>query len=112
LRLSDTWYGPNTREGELCYSSKTFCRTHLADLPLRPHRVLTPVSIQNNAKDPLLLEQLSLPLPYLSTYVDENGSLWTEEITVVNEPHHKHNVHQEKGAPKIAGNAKLVSAAR
>lgn len=112
MRLSDTWYGPNTREGELCYSNLTFCRTHLTDLPVRPHRVLTPVIIHNHAKTPLLLERLSLPLPYLSIYADSSGGLWTEEIVVRNEAHDKHIVKQSKGAPGIAPNASLVSQPR
>lgn len=112
LRLSDTWYGPNTREGELCYSSSTFCRTNLKELTLRPHRVISPVVIQNSTKHPLLLDRLSLPMPYLSVYADENNLLWTEEIFVKNEPHNKHTVRHSKGAPSIAPNAHLVGPPR
>ncbi len=112
LRLSDTWYGPNTREGELCYSSPTFCRTSLAELPFRPHRVISPIIIQNHSKQPLLIEQLSLPLPFLSIYADMNGNLWTEEILVKNEPHHKNTIRQGKGAPSIVPSAALVNHAR
>ena len=100
------------REGELCYSSSTFCRTNLEELPLRPHRVISPIIIYNNAKHPLLLERLSLPLPYLSVYADENLGLWTEEIILKNEPHGKHSVRHGKGAPSIAPNATLVGQPR
>lgn len=112
LTQSDTWHGPNTREGELCYASRTFCRTKLEELPIRSHRVLSPVIIHNNAKNPLLIEQLSLPLPFLSIYVDSNGSLWTEEIVVRNEMHHKHTIKQGKGAPQIAPEAILLTPPR
>jgi hypothetical protein len=112
LRLSDTWYGPNTREGELCYSSSTFCRTNLDELTVKPHRIISPVIIQNNAKDSLLLDRLSLPMPYLSVFADENNNLWTEDILVKNEPHQKHTVRHNKGAPSIAPRAKLIGSPR
>jgi hypothetical protein len=113
LRLSDTWHGPNTRDGELCYSSRTFCRTNLDEVTLRGNRVLTPIIIYNHSHQPLLIEQLSIPLPFLSVFVEpSSGTLWTEEIVIRNEPHHKHHVKQGKGAPHIAPSASLVSAPR
>jgi hypothetical protein len=112
IRQSDTWHGPNTLEGELCYASRTFCRTDLENLPVRSHRVMTPVIIYNYSKSPLLIEQLSLPLPYLSIYVDGTGGLWTEELVIKNEINYKHTVKQGKGAPHIAKDATLISAPR
>jgi hypothetical protein len=112
VRQSDTWHGPNTMEGDLCYASRTFCRTDLENLPVRSHRVITPVVIYNHAKSPLLVEQLSLPLPYLSIYVDATGGLWTEELVIKNEINYKHTVKQGKGAPHIAKDANLISAPR
>ena len=112
VRQSDTWHGPNTREGELCYASRTLCHTDLESLPLRSHRVISPVVIHNHAKTPLLIEQLSLPLPYMSIYVDSNGSLWTEEIIFKNEINYKHTIRQGKGAPTIAKGATLLSTPR
>ena len=112
LRQSDTWHGPNTLEGELCYASRTFCRTDLENLPTRSHRVITPVIIQNQAKSALLIEQISLPLPYFSIYVDETGGLWTEELTIKHEANDKHSIKQNKGAPFIAQGATLLSPPR
>jgi hypothetical protein len=60
----------------------------------------------------LLIEQLSLPLPYMSIYVDGNGSLWTEEIIFKNEINYKHTIRQGKGAPTIAKGATLLSTPR
>lgn len=112
VRQSDTWYGPNTREGELCYASRTFCRTNFEEIPIRPNRVISPVIIYNHENAPLLIDHLSLPLPFLSVYVDENGNLWTEEIVIKNELHHKHVIKQGKGAPHIAPTSKLISPPR
>lgn len=82
FRPSDTWFGPSTREGELAYSSHTRARLQLEDVPVRPHRATTPVRIRNRGGDALLLERLSLPVPYLSLYCADNGSLWTQAVTL------------------------------
>lgn len=81
-RPSDTWFGPSTMEGELCYASSTQGRLHLAELPHRPHRAVTPVSIINHSEEPLVLERLSLPVPFLSLYGSDEGTLWTNGITM------------------------------
>lgn len=81
-RPSDTWFGPSTLEGELCYASSTQGRLHLEELPHRPHRAVTPVSIVNHSAEPLLLERLSLPVPFLSLYSAEDGTLWTNGVTM------------------------------
>ena len=85
IRPSDTWFGPSTLVGELCYSSTTQGRLYLSDLPQRPHRAISPVRIKNQADKPLLLTQFSLPAPYLSLFDTEKGGLWTEAITLLND---------------------------
>ncbi len=84
-RPSDTWFGPNTLEGELCYAAVTHARLDLASLPRRPHRAVTPVLLRNRAAEPLLLERLKVPLPYLSLFADASGMLWTELVTLERE---------------------------
>lgn len=81
-RLSDTWFGPNTREGELCYSGRTHARHDPADLPDRPHRAITPLTIHNRADSPLAIEKISLPVPWLALYGDLSGRLWTQAVTL------------------------------
>ncbi|SHJ82747.1 hypothetical protein SAMN02745165_03279 [Malonomonas rubra DSM 5091] len=85
VRPSDTWFGPSTLSGELCYASTTQGRLYLSDLPQRPHRAISPVRIKNQAEKPLLLTQFSLPTPYLSLFDTEDGGLWTEAVTLLND---------------------------
>jgi len=85
LRMSDTWFGPNTREGELCYAGRTHARHHIDDLPRRPHRAITPLHIENKASTPLSLEKFSLPVPMLSLFGGADGSLWTQRLTLTRE---------------------------
>lgn len=79
-RLSDTWFGATTREGELSYALKTNARTTLSEMPRAQYRLLTQVVVENEAEDPLLVERLSLPVPFLSIFQAQSGDLWSEEV--------------------------------
>jgi len=82
VRPSDTWFGPSTMEGELCYASTTQGRFALNDLPQRVHRATTPVLIDNQSSKAILLQRLCLPVPYLSLHDTKEHGLWTEAITM------------------------------
>lgn len=84
-RPSDTWFGPSTREGELCYASSTHCRLALEELPQRYHRAITPVVILNHANSPLSVERLNVPAPHLPLYETHAGQLWTPKIILTRE---------------------------
>ena len=79
-RPSDTWFGPSTREGELCYATRTNGRLRLEDLPVQPYRVITPLEIANKSKSELKLERVSLPVPYLTIFSTAAHDLWTQEV--------------------------------
>lgn len=84
-RLSDTWFGSSTVEGELCYASKTSARREIATLPLRHHQAYTAVKIQNKTDELLVLENLRLPVPLLSLFVARDGRFWTNTVNFVRE---------------------------
>jgi len=79
-RPSDTWFGPPTGEGELCYASRTFLRLNQQSVPRRPHRALTAVKIINRSEAALDIEALKLPVSHLALYRCDDG-LWTEDVT-------------------------------
>ena len=79
-RPSDTWLGPSTREGELCYASRTHGRLKLEDLPVQPYRVITPLEIVNESNFEIRLERVSLPAPNLSVYSSNAEGLWTQKV--------------------------------
>jgi len=81
-RLSDTWFGPDTRVGELCYADKTQARHSKEELPVRAHKAVTPVTVKNNSGRMMSIEKLSLPIPYLSLYGLADGSLWTDMVHI------------------------------
>lgn len=109
FRLSDTWFGPSTREGELCYAARTSGRLDLGSLPRRLHRAITPVHIRNRGSDVMLLERLQLPVQYLSLYQSENRFLWTQVVTMNRqEESNRATVRLADGPPKEAAGARLI----
>lgn len=102
-RLSDTWFGPNTLDGELCFAARTSARLELASLPRRAHRAATPVVVRNRAAEPLLLDRLKVPVGLLSLFADASGALWTERVTLVREQDGDLAAIQlDRGAPREA----------
>ena len=81
-RLSDTWFGPDTRSGELCYASLTRARSSIEGPDLYPFRAVTPIDVVNQGTDPLRIEQLRVPVPLLALHVDEDGRLLTDAIAL------------------------------
>jgi hypothetical protein len=79
-RLSDTWFGPSTREGTVCYAARTAARLNLENVPVRPNRAITAVRVRNRPRSPLPLEHLLLPMPSLGVYAAPGVGLWTATI--------------------------------
>lgn len=82
FRLSDTWFGDNTREGELCYATRTAARLDRDKLPKRPHRALSEVEIRNESSEALLIDKIKMPVTTLSLYARADG-LWTDRLNLV-----------------------------
>lgn len=80
-RASDTWFGPNTREGEMCYFCLTRARTTQSGMPTYPHRATTPIRVVNNSSEMLRIERLRVPTPMLALYENERGEFVTESLT-------------------------------
>ena len=79
----DTWFGPSPQMGEVCYASRSFCRLQLEAVLTTPHRATTSVLIQNHASTSLYLDQVKLPVPYLSLYSDpDTADLWTNDVVL------------------------------
>lgn len=113
VRLSDTWFGPSTRVGELCYAAKTHARHGISDLPLRPHRAVTQLTIHNHDKKVLNIDKISLPVQLLSLFQRDDHTLWTEAVTLehhADQPLAKFKIERKLPTDAIA--SKRVSAPR
>lgn len=112
-RLSNTWFGPSTREGEVAYALKTQARSRLEEVPQRSYRAITAVAIRNQASDVLLVDRVNLPIPYLSIYATPRGKLWTEAITLLREEGSSMAaLDVSSGAPPEAVDARRLSEPR
>ncbi len=106
-RSSDTWFGDN-RSGFLCYATRTTMRLDVDELPLRPHRAVTPIVIDNQGEDTLTIERISLPIPNLSVFASPGGALWTERLHLTRkEDAELAQVHIDRNSPPIAGAVRL-----
>lgn len=112
-RPSDTWFGPSTLEGELCYASSTHCRMEMDELSAKPYRAITPVHIRNQANSTLAIERLLVPSVHLSLYETSSGQLWTPRIHLTrHEDGEMAALKIDKKPPVEAKGAKLVSSPR
>jgi len=84
-RISDTWFGPNSREGVMAYASHA--SEQLETQPLIKHgvRATVELKIKNQSDDMLILDKVSVPAPNLGLYVDNAGKFWTRRITIIRE---------------------------
>lgn len=81
----DTWFGPSTREGELCYASRTKLYVDKRRLQPSPARAITPVRLVNSGDDVLVVQRILVPVPQLSLLRASTGRLWTSEIRLLRE---------------------------
>lgn len=82
-RPSDSWFGPNTMVGELCYSKYTEAKVTLDNIQKRSHRAITTISISNEHDELLAIERISLPTPFLNLYVDATHQFWTDKVNLI-----------------------------
>lgn len=82
FRPSNTWFGPNTVDGTLCYASRVPIR-HDSDLskPRLP-RANTALRIGNLSESPLLLERMRIPTLRLPLYRVASGAFWTPRVSI------------------------------
>lgn len=111
-RLSDTWFGSSTLEGELCYASTTHCRLDLGEIPAHAYRAITPVLIQNRSDQILVMERLNLPVHHLSVYASDENRLWTSGVSLRWEEGATVAMKIETRPPAQAGKAKLLCGPR
>ena len=115
-RPSDTWFGPSTMQGEICYAARTHARLSRDEAPPQQHRALTAVSVRNEGGRPLLLERLKLPVCQLALYTTDSvgqSFLWTSNLRIVAEKGMAlAEMHVEEEPPQYVTGADLVSRPR
>jgi hypothetical protein len=80
---SDSWFGPSTMKGDLCYSKYTDAKVDLSSLDKHSCRAITEVRLRNDQAQPLRIEKLNLPVPSLKIYANKKGEFWTDCVSIV-----------------------------
>lgn len=114
FRPSDSWFGPSTMEGELCYAKYTDAKVDLSLLEKRAHRAITKVLIINQHTETLKIERINLPVPFLTLYEDNQHGFWTQEVEIThNCDNNKAGLRLRKRQPEaLQGSGNIVSNAR
>lgn len=81
-RPSDSWFGPDTIDGELCYAARTAARLHIEEMPFRPWRAVTPLTVTNLGGKTLTLDRIKVPVHNLPLFASEEGLLWTPTVRI------------------------------
>jgi hypothetical protein len=81
-RPSETWFGPSTRTGEVCYASRSRAKMRVGDLRQAPLRAITAVHVRNRAASAFAINRVYVPAPRLSLHESTDGRLWTETLSI------------------------------
>jgi len=100
LPLKETWFGDNTREGELCYSGPLEYGSQLSELIYQNYQIIIPILLNNGSREEGILKRLYLPFPSLSIFVDGHNRLWTEQLNMEWQGHHYPEIHINPGPPR------------
>lgn len=112
-RPSDSWFGPSTMHGDLCYSKYTTARLEIEALEYREHRAITKVHLKNEQDSSMKVERLNIPMPALNMYADPQGRFWTDDVSIVQKQEHGKAVSDlEHTLPEREASLVLVSKSR
>ncbi|MBD3646782.1 MAG: hypothetical protein HUJ31_04865, partial [Pseudomonadales bacterium] len=111
-RLSDTWFGPNTRRGELCFACQTHARLSMDGVAANPWKAITPVTVRNESPDALMLDRINLPVPNLALYRGKDR-YWTSGIKITQRgPGSLGEIEVKRGAPSECEAPEELASAR
>ena len=111
--MSDTWFGADTTDGELCYASRTNAQLSAEQVDIRAHRAVTEITVQNRASETLQVERLKLPVEHLSVFSGRDSSLWTEAVRFERTDDNGHaSISVGDRPPETAGEVTHLSGAR
>lgn len=112
-RPSDTWFGPTTGGGELCYGLRSRARVERSQLEEHPARAVTALTMRNHSSKPLAFDRLKLPVQHLELHSTEDFGFWTSSLTVEHESSEEAPlVKVESRLPEGLGDVMRVSDAR
>lgn len=111
--LTTTWFGSNTRRGELCYEIDSPLLNDPDELPVIPHRINLELRLYNRDSEHLNVDKINLPAQFLPVYRVDGLHYWTNALTITNEKlTDELSLHYGKGVPCRHEQLQLVNEAR
>ncbi|RUO29815.1 hypothetical protein CWE12_07530 [Aliidiomarina sedimenti] len=112
-KLPLTWFGSNTRRGELCYEIESGLVQSIDELPAAPHRAILEVRVHNRDPEHLSIDKLNLPAQFLPVYRVDGQHYWTCPLTITNEKlTDELSLHYGKSVPCRHEQLQLISEPR
>ena len=110
IQPKETWFGPDTRTGELCYAADVNGVTDLEPLVRRAFRAVTPIIFHNTSHEQLRFDRMNIPVVALPLFFSESTSrLWTSHIKVIHDTSDRPpRVRIENRTPPRAGEVTYV----
>lgn len=114
IQPKDTWFGPDHRNGDMCYATSVDGRTELKLLRSRAFRAVTPIDFHNISGYQLRFDRMNVPAPALPLFHSEStGRLWTSQIKVIHEGMDRPaRIKIENRTPPLAGEVSYINQAR
>jgi len=84
-KLPLTWFGSNTRRGELCYLFPSQITQDAEMLRRIPHRATLELRLCNREGGHLMVDKINLPAQYLPVYRVDGKAFWTTSLSITNE---------------------------
>lgn len=105
IQPKDTWFGPDHRNGEICYATAVDGRTDINMLKPRAFRAVTPVEFHNTSSQQLRFDRMNVPVAALPLFYSESTHrLWTSQIKVIHEGSDRPpRIRIENRTPPLAG---------
>lgn len=108
-----SWFGSNTRRGELCYKFHSEVLSEYEQAAPVPHRALLELRLCNRDGEHLSIDKLNIPAQYLPIYRVDGRQFWTTALTITNEKLTEGlSLHYSKAVPCRHDSLQLVNESR
>ncbi len=112
-KLPLSWFGSNTRRGELCYQFEAEVLQDYEQTAPIPHRAMLELRLCNRDTDHLSIDRINLPAQFLPVYKVDGNRYWTTALTITNEKlTDELSLHYAKSVPCRYDSLQLVSESR
>lgn len=112
VTLSETWLGPDSTHGEICFAAKTKGVLNYEDLKFYPYRYISKFTIKNETHGHVPIERIKLMNGILNLYTNEEGYFFSDCISMRIDSDGDVKIHTNKPVKEDFGILKKISPSR